>query len=256
MQPLSGQNMALDQRVQRTQRRSAGAHLVGERRQAQVDPLAGVALALPVQRLMLAELFEQDHRQQARAGEAARGDMERRRRLGDRFALPAGEPLANRLDHLPLTRDDLERLSDVLAELRQFRRAAARAARRGCDHHPLARQMLGERLARRPLALEGFDDGRGRGAFRRQLVLGRVDRDVLQLHLQLVDEPLSAFRARAIERAPQLFDLQPQPRDQCLGARRGRMSVRKVRFRLRRARFAVHPRRLLGEDKRVRRGEI
>ena len=36
------------------QRRGAGAHLVGERRQAQVDPLAGVALALPVQWLTLA----------------------------------------------------------------------------------------------------------------------------------------------------------------------------------------------------------
>ena len=67
VQPLGGQDMALDQRVQRTQRRGAGADLVGERRQAQVDPFAGIALALPVQRLMLAELLEQDHRQKARA---------------------------------------------------------------------------------------------------------------------------------------------------------------------------------------------
>ena len=52
---------------------------------------------------MLAELLEQDHRQQARTGKAARRDMERRRRLGDRLAPPAGEPLPNGLDHLPLT---------------------------------------------------------------------------------------------------------------------------------------------------------
>src|SRR5271166_1753936 len=124
--------------------------------------------------------------------------------------------------------------------------------RRRRDDDPLARQMLGKRLSRRPLALEGFDDGRGRCALRRQLVLGRVGLGVLQLHLQLVDEPLLAFRTHALERAAQLFDLQPQPRDQRLGARRGRMNVRKVRFRPRRARLAVHPRRPLGEDQRVR----
>ena len=61
---------------------------------------------------MLAELLEQDHRQKRRLGPAgaARRDMERRRRLGDRLAPPAGEPLPNGLDHLPLTGDNLERL--------------------------------------------------------------------------------------------------------------------------------------------------
>jgi hypothetical protein len=66
---------------------------------------------------MLAELLEQEHRQKARSGKAARRDMERRRRLGDRFALAAGKSFANRLDHLPLARDDLERLGDILAKL-------------------------------------------------------------------------------------------------------------------------------------------
>ena len=132
---------------------------------------------------------------------------------------------------------------------------AGRARRRG-DHHPLARQMVGEGFARRPLALEGFDDGRGRRALRRQLVLRRVGLGVLQLHLQLVDEPLLAFRARAIERAPQLFDLQPQPRDQRLGARRGRVSVGEVGFHPRRARLALAPRRPLGEDQPVSSGEV
>jgi hypothetical protein len=51
VQPIGRQNMAVNQRVQRTQRGGAGAHLIGQRRQAQVDALAGVALALPVQRL-------------------------------------------------------------------------------------------------------------------------------------------------------------------------------------------------------------
>jgi hypothetical protein len=56
--------------------------------------------------------------------------MKRRRWLGDRLALPAGEPLTHRLDHLPLAWDDLERLGDVLAELRPHRGTAARAALR------------------------------------------------------------------------------------------------------------------------------
>ena len=109
--------MGFDQCVQPTQRRGAGAHLVGQRRQAQLDALSFIALALPVQRLMLAELLEQDHRQKARSGKATRRDMERCRRLRDRFAPPAGKPFANRLDHLPLARDDLESLRHVLAEL-------------------------------------------------------------------------------------------------------------------------------------------
>ena len=105
VQPLGGQHVALDQRMKRLQRRRAGADLVGQRRQAQVDALPPVAFALPVQRLMLAELLEQDHRQQVGAGKAARRHMERRRRLGDRLAFPARELLAHRLDHLPLARD-------------------------------------------------------------------------------------------------------------------------------------------------------
>ena len=120
----------LDQRMERLQDRRAGADLVGQRRHAQIDALAPVALALPVQRLMLAELLEQDHRQQVRPGEAARRHMERRRRLRDRLAVPARELLAHRLDHLPLPRDHLQRLGDVLAELRQLRRAAAGTALR------------------------------------------------------------------------------------------------------------------------------
>ena len=91
---------------------------------------------------------------------------------------------------------------------------------------------------------------------RGQLVLGRVCLGVLHLHLQLVDEPLLAFRARAVERAPQLFDLQLQPRDQRLGAGGGRLSVGQIRISLRCARLALPSRCPLGEDQRMRRNEI
>ena len=78
VQPLGGQHMALDQRMKRLQHRRTGADLVGQRRQAQIDALPPVAFALPVQRLMLAELLEQDHGQQVRPGKAARRHVERR----------------------------------------------------------------------------------------------------------------------------------------------------------------------------------
>ena len=89
MQSLSSEHVALDQRVKRLQDRSTCADLVGQRRYAQLDALAAVAFALPVERLVLAELLEQDHGQQIGSGKAPWGHMERRRRLGDRLAFPA-----------------------------------------------------------------------------------------------------------------------------------------------------------------------
>jgi hypothetical protein len=95
------------------QRRRTGADLVGQCRQAQIDTLPPVAFALTVQRLMLAELLKQDHRQQVGPGEAAWRDMERCRRLCDRLAIPTRELLAHRLDHLPLAGNHLQRLGDI-----------------------------------------------------------------------------------------------------------------------------------------------
>ena len=105
VQPLGRQDMGLDQPMQGRKDGRTGADLVGQRRHAQIDAFPPVALALPVQWLMLGELLEQDHGQKVRPGKAARRHMERRRRLGDRLALPAGELLAHRLDHLPAPRD-------------------------------------------------------------------------------------------------------------------------------------------------------
>jgi hypothetical protein len=177
--------------------------------------------------------------------------VKRRGRLRNRLASPAGEALAYRLDHLPLARNDLERLRDILAELRKLRRTAAGAALRRCDHDPLARQMLRERLSPRAVAFEGFDGGRGLDAFRRKFVLARIRLHVLQLHLQLVEEPFLAFRAHAIERATQLLELQPQLHDQRIGARCGRLGVGQIGLRLHRARLARKPRRSFGEDQRM-----
>jgi hypothetical protein len=52
--------MAPDEVVERPQQGGAGPDLVGQRREAELDPLQRIALALTVERLMLAVLLEQD----------------------------------------------------------------------------------------------------------------------------------------------------------------------------------------------------
>ena len=116
MQSLGAQNVRLEALVQRRQCRRAAADLVGQGRQTDRHALLGIALRLPVERLMLAKLLEQNHRQQAWPCPAAGDDVERRRRLADLLAITAGELLADVLDHLPGFGDDLQRLGDVLAQ--------------------------------------------------------------------------------------------------------------------------------------------
>lgn len=117
MQSLGAEDMTLDQSIKRLQGRRTGADLIGQCRQAQVDALPGVALALPVQGLTLVKLLKQDHCQQVRPGKAARRHVEGRWRLGDRLAVPARELLAHRLGHVPLPGNGLQRLGDVFAQL-------------------------------------------------------------------------------------------------------------------------------------------
>lgn len=94
MQAGSGQDMGLDQRVERLRQFGHGAHLVGRRGQAGIHALPGMTVGLTVERLVPAELFEDDHRQQARSGPAAGGRAEGCRSLADLLAVPTGELLA------------------------------------------------------------------------------------------------------------------------------------------------------------------
>lgn len=126
VQSLCGKDMGLDQPVKRHQRRAAGPDLVGERGEAELDAFAGIAVTLAVERLVRAELLEQDHREEARPEHPARSNVERRGRLRDLLAVPARELLPHGLDHLPLARDHFQRLGHVLAELRQAAAAAGR----------------------------------------------------------------------------------------------------------------------------------
>src|SRR5208282_2162240 len=83
-------------------------------------------------------------RQEARPGEAPGDGMERRRRLRDLLAGAAAELLPHMLGHEPLPRHHIERLGDILADLRQFRAAAAWACGRRRVNNAAPRQMGGK----------------------------------------------------------------------------------------------------------------
>ena len=208
MQPLGRQHMGFDQ-CKSGCKTGAGANLVGQRRDAEIDPLAGIALALPVQRLMLPELLEQDRGQKL-------GPVKPR---GVTWNGAGGCVIVSQFRHENFSRtvwitfhcrgNHLQRLGDVLAQLRQLRRAAAGTARGRGDHDALARHVVGERLARRPLALERFH----RLCPRRrllggELILGRGRLELFELQFHLIEQPRRALRTGAIELAAQLLDLE------------------------------------------------
>ncbi len=217
MQPLGSQDVGHKAIMEWPQHGAAGAYLIGQRRQAQGYALAGVALGLAVERLMLAVLLEQDHGQQAGPRPASGHDVERRRRLLDGLAVAARELLAHMLDHFPLAGNDLQSLGDVLAQLRQACATTAGAGRWAGHDQPLARQVFGEGLARRTPACEGrHRGGPGRGLLGRQLVFGRRSFQLLELQLELVEQAGAAFGALAEAVAPQLLDVQLEVDDQGL----------------------------------------
>jgi hypothetical protein len=111
-------------------------------------------------------------------------------------------------------RDHLQRLGDILAQLAQALAAAAQAGGRCRLDDPLARQMLREWFARRPLARERRHGRRlGGGPLGGELVLGGRRFQLLQLQFQLIDEARGALRALAEALAVELLDLELQMRD-------------------------------------------
>ena len=113
------------------------------------------------------------------------------------------------------TRRSEARLGGIETQLRDLRQ------------HPLAGQMLGERLAPGPAAGERLDLGRPGG---RQLVLGRARLKFVELELQLVEKALLALRTLAEERATELLDHQLQGGDLRFGVRHLRLGVRGPRL--------------------------
>jgi hypothetical protein len=108
-----------------------------------------------------------------------------------------------------------QRLGDILADLRKFCAAAARAAgRSGMDDAP-ARQVSGE-VPARPGPREALHRDAGRLGLGR-ILAGRRGQ-FLQLQLQLIEQSLAALGARAEQLALHLGDHQLQVLDQSLGA--------------------------------------
>src|SRR3954449_7003969 len=143
---------------------------------------------------MVAELANQDHGQQARAGKTARDRMRRRGGLGDRLAIPARKLLAHALDDFPAPRLAFQCLRHRLAELAQPRAAAlaANAGRRLED--ALDRQVL-RQLARPALRTPArrLDGLRRRNLGARLLLRLRLF-EILDRQFELLDEQLAAFR--------------------------------------------------------------
>ena len=139
---------------------------------------------------MLAELLEHDHGQQMRAGPAARGHMEGRRRLVHGLPGPAGDLLAHGLDDLPLAGNDLQSFGDVFTDFREVRPAAAGARCRAGDNNPLARQMvrqgfpIGGLPRRRGLRLSSISSGGS--CFRGLLSLSLVSLQIFERKLKLL----------------------------------------------------------------------
>jgi hypothetical protein len=179
---------------------------------------------------MLAELLEQNHRQQVGPGPSPGDHVEGGRCLADLLAIPAGELLPHRFDHLPLARDRLQGPGHVLAQLAQPRSATTIASRRRIDHHALAREVVGEGVSFGALAGESrHRRGLGDGDFRGEFIFGGARFQFLELQRQLIDEPGRSLRARAVDLTLQLGDPQLLMGDQ--GQVFGRLGPRHRQFR-------------------------
>ena len=63
MNALGREHVRFDQFVERHQRRRTGADMIRHGRYRQLDPLARIVLALPIERLMVGVFLHQHHRQ-------------------------------------------------------------------------------------------------------------------------------------------------------------------------------------------------
>ncbi len=209
MQPLGGKDMRLDQTPQRIERRADRADGVGHGRQGNRRAFERIALGLTVQRLMLAELFEGDHRQKARPRPAARDDMERRRGLRDLLAVPQVN-FSRTVSTTFHWRGVVSSVAGhILAELAQADAAAAGAGLRRLDHHALARQIVGEGVALRSLALEAGDRRRLRnGLLRGEFVFGGARLQLFEFQRQLIEQPRRALRLLLKDLPLQFGDLE------------------------------------------------
>lgn len=214
MQSLGGKDVRPDRLDQGHERRRRRTDPIRQRRDVELDALAGVDRALPGQRQVLAVLGGQHECQQVRAGPPAGDRVRGGRRLADRLARPAADLLAHVLDHLPAPRLALERLGDVLTQL-AHRATAPWAAAWGRVEDALAGQVRRERPAgglARPSSLSRSLRCRG-GELKGCLLLGGRLLKVGELELQLLDELRTPLGGAAVLLAAGLGQEQLQPLD-------------------------------------------
>ena len=256
--------MGLDPPEHRVERGAARSDGVGHRRQADRHAFACIALGLPVQRLMLAELLEQDHRQEAWAGPAPGDHMERGRRLTDLLAIPAAELFPYRFDHLPLP--------GITSSVRVTSSPSLRSRVPPQHSHVVGGAITtrsrgrwsGEgvsfgALAREARHIRGFRHG----DFRGELILAGAGCKFLELQRQLIDQPLRSLRTRAVELTLEAGRSATSDGQSAPGLRKpwrapppARRPRRRVRRQLRHPRALDHQRRLQCGDVVRQRGKI
>jgi hypothetical protein len=192
MDALSHEDMGADRLDQRHQGGRRRAHPVGQRRHVEIDAFPRIDSALTVERQMKAVLGEQDVGEELRPRPSARDRVRWGGRLADRFAGPAGELLAHMLDHLPLARNELQRLGHVLADLTQCRAAAARAGQGRWIDDPIAGQMVRQWSACWPPPFERRHGNplacRRGGHLARGVRLRRIRLQIGELQLELIKQ--------------------------------------------------------------------
>ena len=197
---------------------AAGADPVGQRRDVELDALAGVGVALPVERQMQAVLGEQHVGQQI-AGPARPRGIGCDGAGGWVIASQARQENFSRTCWITFHCRGTSSSVSVTSSpsLRNgCRRSRGRRRRRIDD--ALARQMLGQRPARRLAPLESlapsiFSRPPLRCHLRRRLGLGRVLFEVGELQLELLEER-AALRGLAEPLVAQLGDRELQLLDQ------------------------------------------
>ncbi len=202
---------------------------VAQRGSVEIDPVASIDVALPVERQVIAVFRHQQMREHRRCGTTTRCRHRGRRCLGDRIARLAGVFGPDMPDHLEAARHIVQHLGHVLAELRHATtavRADAGAISRRLMNDLLPQQVLGQRLALRRRTLAQ----RRRPMFRRRLddILGLAGLQLFKLQGELLDLPGDPFRRTAKLHASQFGDLELQLLDlQCsqLNRKFGRLQL-------------------------------
>ena len=232
MQPLRGEDMRLDERSNKgSQHGSAGAHLVGQGRQADRHAFAGVAFGLAVQRLMLAELLEQ-RSWPAGSGPPSRAAMtwkgagawlivSQSRQVNFSRTCWITFHCRGMTSSVSVTSSPSLRSASPPQQLQAVGPGTTTRSRGRCSGNGL-------RAGRLRMKAATTCRGPGRGLLGLKLILGGCGLQLLQLQFHLVEQARRPLRARAVDLAPELLDLQLQMRDQGSGTRRLGTGLRKL----------------------------